>query len=80
MGQGPNMFFNVVTVVFLVLTLIVGVVVLGVASGSMKSPILPPKDTVVPATEIVLPTLTPSPTPTLAGVPPAITPTATAGQ
>ncbi len=80
MRQGPNLFFNVVTVMFLVLTLLVGVIVLGVATGSMEAPILAPADTSVPPTEIVLPTLTPSLTPTSAVALPDSTPTAEAAQ
>ncbi len=70
MGQGANLFFDVVSIVFLVLTLLVGIVVLGVASGSMDPPILAPAATGVPPTQAVLPTLTPSP-----GPGPALTPT-----
>jgi hypothetical protein len=80
MRQGPNLFFNVVTVLFLVLTLFVGLMVLGVATGSMEPPILAPENTNVPPTEIVLPTLTPSATPTSAVALPDSTPTAEAGQ
>jgi hypothetical protein len=65
-----NFLFNTVTVLFLVLTLIVGLVVIMVASGSMEPPILAPADTLVPPTPWVGPTLTPSP-----GPPPPVTPT-----
>jgi hypothetical protein len=65
-----NFLFNTVTLVFLVLTLIVGLVVVMVAAGSMESPVLAPADTDVPPTLWVGPTLTPSP-----GPPPPVTPT-----
>jgi hypothetical protein len=65
-----NFLFNTVTVLFLVLTLIVGLVVVMVAAGSMEPPILAPADTLVPPTQWAGPTLTPSP-----GPPPPVTPT-----
>lgn len=80
MKQGPNLFFNVVAVIFMVMTLVVGLVILGIATGSMESPILVPEDTDIPPTSLVLPTLTPSLTPTSAGAPLDSTPTAEAGQ
>jgi hypothetical protein len=75
MGQGSNLFFNTIAVVFLVLTVIVGLVVLSVASGSMEPPILAPEATLVPPTERVNPTLTPSMVP---GAELTLTPEATA--
>ena len=65
-----NFLFNTVTLIFLVLTLIVGLVVVMVAAGSMEPPILAPAATNVPPTLWVGPTLTPSP-----GPPPPVTPT-----
>lgn len=65
-----NFLFNTVTVLFLVLTLIVGLVVVMVAAGSMEPPILAPAATIVPPTPWAGPTLTPSP-----GPPPQIAPT-----
>jgi hypothetical protein len=63
MGSGTNMVFNVVSVIFLVLTVITGVIVLGVAMGSMDPPIFVPPTDIPPATQAVFPTLTPSPNP-----------------
>lgn len=60
MGQSSNMLVNLITVIFLALTVIVLVVVLGVASGSMDSPILAPQDTQPPPTIAPLPTMTPT--------------------
>jgi hypothetical protein len=60
MGHGSSLLFDAIAMVFLVLTVVVGVVVLSVASGSMESPILAPDATLVPPTERVNPTLTPS--------------------
>jgi len=64
MGRGSNLFFNFVAMLFLVLTVVVVIMVFGVAAGSMEPPsFLAPADTPVPPTEMVLPTLTPSPAP-----------------
>lgn len=60
-----NFLFNTITVIFLTLTLIVGLVVIMVAAGSMEPPILAPEDTAVPPTQWFGPTLTPSPGPEL---------------
>jgi hypothetical protein len=75
MGQGSNLLFDAVAMVFLVLTVVVVLVVLSVASGSMESPILAPDATLVPPTERVNPTLTPS---TVPGAEPTLTLEATA--
>jgi hypothetical protein len=72
---GTNLLFNTVAALFLVLTVIVGVVVLMVAAGSMESPILAPAPTLVPPTEWSQPTLTPSLVP---GADLTLTPEATA--
>lgn len=63
MGSGTNMIFNIVSVVFLVLTVITGVIVLGVAMDSMDPPVFVPPTDIAPATPAVFPTLTPSPNP-----------------
>ena len=63
MGQGTNMFFNVISIVFLALTLLVGFMVLGVVTGAMEPVIFAPPATDIPPTQAVLPTLTPSPVP-----------------
>lgn len=63
MGSGANMVFNVVSIVFLVLTVVTGVIVLGVALGSMDPPVLAPPTDIPPPTQLVFPTLTPSPSP-----------------
>lgn len=70
MRQGSNLLFDAVTVIFLVLTIVVAIIVFGVASGSMDAPILAPDATLVPPTERVNPTLTPS---TVPGANPTIT-------
>ena len=63
MSSGANLFFNLVSTVFVVLTIMVAVVVLSVASGSMDAPVFAPDPTDLPATIAVPPTLTPSPGP-----------------
>jgi hypothetical protein len=63
MGQGTNLFFNTVSMIFLVLTVLVAIVVLGVATGSMDPPVFAPDKTSIPATQFVPITLTPSPGP-----------------
>jgi Na+-transporting methylmalonyl-CoA/oxaloacetate decarboxylase gamma subunit len=63
MGQGANLFFNTVSMIFLVLTVLVAIVVLSVATGSMDPPIFAPDETSIPATQFVPVTLTPSPGP-----------------
>ncbi len=57
---GTNLLFNFVTLVFVTLTILVAVVVLMVAGGSMEAPILAPADTVIPPTQWSGPTVTPS--------------------
>ncbi|MBI5960483.1 MAG: hypothetical protein HY866_17205 [Chloroflexi bacterium] len=79
MGQGTNLFFNTITVIFLILTVVIGMVVLAVASGSMEAPIFAPKNTLIAPTQLVPPTLTPSPTPPAATAPEAV-PTTAANQ
>ena len=78
MGQGSNMLFNVVSLVFLVLTVIVLVVVLGVAAGSMDPPIFAPDSTQPAPTIAPLPTMTP--TLAVPGAMGEITPTPEAAQ
>lgn len=79
MGRGSNLFFNLVAMLFLVLTVVVVIMVFGVAAGSMEPPsFLAPADTPVPPTEMVLPTLTPSPVPG-AALTPEMSPTPEAG-
>ena len=73
MGQGANLFFNFIAAVFLVLTVLVGVVTLSVAANAMEPPFLKPEPTLVPPTPYVPPTLIPSATPG-----PSPTPTVTA--
>lgn len=63
MGQGGNVFFNLIAVIFLVLTLLVGFAVLSIASGSMDPPILAPDEDVPLPTQAFKLTLTPSPVP-----------------
>jgi hypothetical protein len=63
MGRGINLLFDSITVIFVFLTLVVGLVVLAVASGAMESPVFAPANTLPPATPIVLPTITPSTVP-----------------
>ena len=53
MGSGSNMIFNIVTVVFLVLTVVTGVIVLGVAMDSMDPPVFAPATDVPPPTQAV---------------------------
>jgi len=74
MGQGTNLLFNLVTVVFLVLTVVVGIVVVSVAAGSMEPPVLAPEATLIPPTQRVMPTLTPSIVPGVE-LTPSMTPT-----
>jgi Na+-transporting methylmalonyl-CoA/oxaloacetate decarboxylase gamma subunit len=64
MGQGENLLYNAITLVFLVLTVLVAIMVISMATDSMEPPsFLAPEDTDVPATQYVPPTLTPSPAP-----------------
>jgi hypothetical protein len=70
-----NFLFNTITVIFLTLTLVVGLVVILVAAGSMEPPILAPDNTLAPPTQWVGPTLTPSPGPAMEVTPPAATAT-----
>lgn len=63
MGQGGTVFFDVVTIIFVILTLLVGLVILGIASGSMESPILAPAEEEPLPTQAPQLTLTPSPVP-----------------
>jgi hypothetical protein len=64
MGHGANILFNLIAILFLMLTVAVGVIVIGVATDSMEPPILAPEDTAIPPTAIeVIPTITPSPGP-----------------
>ncbi|NDJ79356.1 MAG: hypothetical protein GYB65_24155 [Chloroflexi bacterium] len=45
MSQGANLFFNLITLVFVVLTIVVAAITFGVASESMDPPFLaPPTD------------------------------------
>ncbi len=60
MGQGANVLFNLITAIFLVLTVFVGLIALSVASGSMESPVLAPEEEQPPATQITFPTFTPT--------------------
>jgi hypothetical protein len=75
MSQVANLFFNTISIIFLALTLLVGVIVLGVAMGSMESPVFAPADTLVPPTQYVPPTIPPSATPGTDLTPAAETPT-----
>ncbi len=69
MGRGANLFFNAVSILFLILTLIVAIVVLAVAGDLMEAPLLAPEDTLPPPTIANPPTLTPSPVPSLQSPP-----------
>ncbi len=60
MGQGSNILFNVISLIFLALTVIVVIVVFQVASGAMDAPIFAPKATEPPPTVAPLPTMTPT--------------------
>lgn len=73
MGQGADAFFNLVTIIFLTLTIAVGIVVAGVAADAMEPPILAPGPTATLPPILDMPTLTPSFTP----LPPTETPTYT---
>jgi len=79
MGRGTSAFFNLMTFIFLTLTVVAGIIILGVMSGSMEPPFLaastdePLPTLVVQQTAPPLPTFTPSNTP----VPPTETPTPT---
>ena len=50
MGQGTSLFFNVVSAIFIMLTLLVLIVVISVAGGTMDAPFLAPEDTQPPPT------------------------------
>lgn len=63
MGRGANLFFNAVSIIFLILTVVVAIVVLAVAGDRMEAPLLAPEDTLPPPTLASPPTLTPSPVP-----------------
>lgn len=73
MGQGADAFFNLVTIIFVTLTVVVGIVVIGVAAEAMEPPILAPGPTATLPPVLDMPTLTPSFTP----LPPTETPTYT---
>jgi len=60
MGQGPNVIFNLITLLFLALTVIVLVGVLAVASDAMEPPFLAPAATLPAPTVAPLPTMTPT--------------------
>lgn len=60
MGHGSNILFNLITLLFLGLTIAVLVVVLAVASDSMDAPILAPENTQPAPTVAPLPTMTPT--------------------
>ncbi len=79
MGQGTSLFFNVVSAIFIMLTLLVLIVVISVAGGTMDAPFLAPEDTQPPPTIAQPPTLTPSPVPGAALTPTAAV-TAEGGQ
>ncbi len=89
MDRAGNLFFNVVTLIFTVSTLVVGIVVLAIAGDAMEPPILAPGEDDPLPTQVVLssptprPSWTPSHTPTItptytATITPTVTPTGTA--
>ncbi|MCD4686123.1 MAG: hypothetical protein K8S97_09325 [Anaerolineae bacterium] len=63
MSEGTSLFFDLIAVVFLALTVIVLVLVFGIVSGTMDPPILAPATDVPLPTEVFIPTYTPSPGP-----------------
>ncbi len=73
MNENTTFFFNIITIIFLALTLFVGLMVVSIASGSMEPPILAPGEDDPLPTEYIAPTLTPSPVPpgvSMMGTPP----------
>lgn len=60
MSHGSNILFNLITLLFLGLTVVVLVIVLAVASDSIEAPILAPEATQPPPTVAPLPTMTPT--------------------
>ncbi len=63
--SGANMFFNVITFIFLTLTLIIGLVFVMVAIDSMDPPVFAPQPTLEIPPMIIPPTFTPTLTPTI---------------
>ncbi|MCD4686122.1 MAG: hypothetical protein K8S97_09320, partial [Anaerolineae bacterium] len=62
MNRAANIFFNLVTMLFVVLTVTVLVVVLGIGGDAVDPPIFAPKDAAPLPTEVFLATYTPIPT------------------
>lgn len=69
MGRGPNLFFNIVSILFVVLTLLVLGVTVGVMTDSMDPPFLEPQPTDLPPTIRSLPGGTPTPIPDVVETP-----------
>lgn len=67
--RASNVFYNVMTIIFLVLTALWLGIFFSVATGSMEPPVFAPPDTAVPPTQFVPPTLTASPTATVSKTP-----------
>ena len=63
MKQAANVFFNIVSMIFVVLTAIVLAAVLAIAGDSMESPIFAPEATEPALAVVGIPSLTPSNTP-----------------
>ncbi|MBN2306078.1 MAG: hypothetical protein JXQ72_16465, partial [Anaerolineae bacterium] len=64
MGEGENLLYNLMTLIFVVLTLLVAIFALSIATGSADPPgFLAPADTEVPPTPFIAPTIPPSPMP-----------------
>ncbi len=79
MGTGSNLLFNIISLVFTALTVIVLLLVIGVASDAMTPPFFAPEATSVPPTSVLdlgitptrpfIPTFTPSSTPDVSNTP-----------
>ncbi len=63
MSRGTSCLFNLITLVFVVLTVVVIAGAVAIATDAMEPPFLAPDPTLVPPTAAVIPTLTPSTVP-----------------
>jgi hypothetical protein len=63
MGEGTGMFFDLIAVMFLALTVIVLVMIFGIATDTMDPPILAPATAAPLPPTLSFPTYTPSPGP-----------------
>lgn len=65
MGTGANLFFNLISMLFITLTVVIGLGVVMVAVDSMEPPIFAPEPTLEVPPTVSYPTLTPTMMPTV---------------